>query len=134
VKFLFDEHMPPKLVRAIGELAKDEPYTIVHLRDRFPGGTKDVEWIGILGKEGGWAFISEDRRIRQRPHELAVLKQSNLIGVFLTKGWNQAGLWDRAALLIGWWPHIVAAATAATPGQVFDVPYRRASGTLKAMR
>ena len=95
--------MPPKLARAIAELAHGEPYTITHLRDRFPAGTKDIEWIGTLSQEGGWQFISEDRRIRQRPHELEALKRSSLIGFFLAKGWNQAGLWERAALLIGWW-------------------------------
>ena len=132
MRLLFDEHMPPKLVRAIAELAQGEPYCIVHLRDRFPAGTKDVEWIETLSREGEWRFISEDRRIRQRPHELEALKNSSLIGFFLAKGWNQAGLWERAALLIGWWPRIVDAASIATPGQVFDIPYRKPGGALKA--
>ena len=124
VKFLFDEHMPPKLVRAIAELAKNEQYSVLHLRDRFPPGTKDTEWIGTLSKEGGWLFLSEDRRIRQRPHEREALKHSNLIGFFLAKGWNQVGLWERASMLIGWWPGIVAVASDARPSQLFDVPFR----------
>ncbi len=134
MNFLFDEHVAPRLVRALAELAQGEPYTVVHLRERFPERTKDVEWIGTLTKEGGWVFVSEDRRVRRRPHELEALRRSNLIGFFLAKGWNQEGLWEYAALLIGWWPTIVSAAAAAAPRQMFLVPYRRSAGPLKPLR
>ena len=49
---------------------------------------------------------------------------ANLIGFFLAKGWNQVGLWERASMLIGWWPGIVAVASDARPSQLFDVPFR----------
>lgn len=62
MNFLFDEHVAPRLVRALAELAQGEPYTVVHLRERFPERTKDVEWIGTLTAEGGWVFVSQDCR------------------------------------------------------------------------
>lgn len=134
MRFLFDEHIAPRLVRAFAELATGEPYTVHHLRTRFPAGTADVAWIGELAAEGGWSFVSEDRRIRSRPLELAALKQSGLVGFFLAKGWNQEGLWGHAALLVGWWPTIVATAAQAKPGQMFEVPHRRTTAPLKALR
>lgn len=133
MRFLFDEHIAPRLVRALSELAAGEPYAVQHLRDRFPHGTTDVTWLGDLAAEGGWAFVSEDRRIRRRPHELAALRESRLIGFFLAKGWNQEGLWGHAALLIGWWPAIVATAAQAKPGQMFEVPHRRTTAPLKPL-
>lgn len=134
MKFMFDEHMPPRLVRSLVELTRDEPYSIIHLRDRFPPGTLDIEWIIELSNEGGWAFVSEDRRIRRRPHELDALKRSKLVGAFLAKGWNQEELLSRASLLILWWPIIVDAVSGAKPGQMFEVPHSRKVTSLKPLR
>lgn len=135
MKFLFDEHTPIKLVHALRALALDEPYQIHHIREYFSqAGLKDVEWIGTLAVEGGWAFVSEDRRIRRRPADYEALPQARLIGVFLAKGWNQADLWNRASLLIGWWPAIAATVVAASPGQCFQIPFRAKTASAKLNR
>ncbi|CAA7613480.1 hypothetical protein [Magnetospirillum sp. UT-4] len=134
MKFVFDEHLPPRLAKAIGVLAENEPYEIDHLRSLYPAGTKDLQWIPELGRQEGCVFISEDRRIRTRPAEKEALRASGLVGFFLAKGWNQEGLWERAALLIRWWPRIVATASSARPGDQFEVPHRSTPSDLKAPR
>ena len=51
MKLLVDEHLPPALARALNELFCGE-HEIVHLRDRFGPGVKDIEWIEALNREG----------------------------------------------------------------------------------
>jgi hypothetical protein len=54
VRFLFDANLPPDLAHAIRELCGTERGVdeVVHLRDKFPSSTPDLEWIPALGH--GW--------------------------------------------------------------------------------
>lgn len=123
MNFLFDEHIPSRLAKAIAALADGDGYGVHHLREIFPAATKDVDWIADIGARGGWFFLSEDRRIRTRPAERIALQQAGLSGFFFAKGWNQEGLWGRAALLVRWWPQIIETANTANAGDFFEVPF-----------
>jgi predicted nuclease of predicted toxin-antitoxin system len=71
VKLLLDHNLSPKLARALQSIFDE--HTIVPLRDRFEKTTSDEVWISVLDKEGGWAVLTKDLRIRTRPHERAVM-------------------------------------------------------------
>lgn len=125
MKFLLDEHMPAALAEALAVLSRDEGFEVQHLRRKFPARTDDCSWLTELGAEGGWAFVTIDRHILSRPAEYRALLASGLTGFFLANQWNQTKLWDRAALLIAWWPTIVKANQDYGQGHHFDVPYAK---------
>lgn len=54
MRFLFDANLPPDLAHAIRELCMAEPgvQEVIHLSDKFPRSTPDLEWIPALGQ--GW--------------------------------------------------------------------------------
>jgi hypothetical protein len=83
VKLLFDHNISPRVPRAINELIKGTGAEAVALRDRFPPQSADIEWIGRLGAEGGWAVISGDRGIARYRAERVAWLQTDLIGFFL---------------------------------------------------
>lgn len=50
----------------------------------FPHGTKDVEWLPAVGRNG-WFVLSRDKRIRYRPNEQAAVMRAG-VGLFLVVG------------------------------------------------
>ena len=61
MKFLLDNNLPPLLARALHELSAPEGHTVIHLIEKFPRDTADIEWISVLKEEGGWAVVSQDQ-------------------------------------------------------------------------
>jgi hypothetical protein len=62
-------------------------HRIISLREKFTESTKDVDWIGALDHEGGWAVITTERRLKTRPHERLALERSKIVFFFLTGAW-----------------------------------------------
>ncbi len=120
MKFFFDNCLSPNLVQAIRLL--DDAYEIKHLREKFPGDAKDVDWIGTLASEGDWVIISGDPRITRNPQNRAAWKQSGLTAFFFKKVWAQQGLWDQFWRTVRWWPTLKQTAKAAKPGTGYLVP------------
>ena len=84
MKVLLDEHLPPRLARALNELFGPAD-RVIALRERFGPGVKDAEWIEALNKEGRWVIISADRRITRNRAEFHAFRNSRLIGFFLAR-------------------------------------------------
>lgn len=125
MKFLFDNNLSPHLAHAIGELSKFEegPPEVIHLRDRFPAETPDVEWITALAAEGGWAVLSQDR-FTKSTLEREALRRSGLIVFALAKVWTGQRHWEKAHNLVRWWPAILDQATRYQGGAAVRVPWR----------
>jgi predicted nuclease of predicted toxin-antitoxin system len=87
MKFFLDNCLAIRHARALHEMVKPN-HECVHLQDKFPPETKDVDWISQLGKEGDWVVISGDYRIGKSAHERAAWHQSGLTVFFLSKGWT----------------------------------------------
>jgi hypothetical protein len=125
LKVLLDNNLPPALAEALNALAGRENHSVEHLRKKFDAATPDADWIGELGREGGWIIISEDRRIARNRHEREALRKSDVITFVLAKSWKHQVYWEKASRLIGWWPDIVRQAEMVQAGAVFEVPFRR---------
>lgn len=121
MKVLFDENLPPALARALSALFAGE-HEIVHLRDRFGPGVKDVEWIPQLSREGNWIVISGDRGIRRKKAEYNAFRSSRLIGFFLSAGLNKAPLVKQAERVLALWGGIEIFAAGSRPGSMFELP------------
>ena len=53
MKLIVDNNLSPSLARSFQPLFDEHQF--LSLRDKFPANTKDVDWIGNLDAEGGWA-------------------------------------------------------------------------------
>tara|TARA_Y100000588_G_C14211870_1_gene907035 strand:- start:418 stop:822 length:405 start_codon:yes stop_codon:yes gene_type:complete len=121
VKLLIDNNLPPKLAESIDPLFRDDGCEIVHLRDKFPESAVDVVWIEGLAQEGNWAFLSYDRKILTKPHEVKAFKDSKLIGFFLAKAWQKQDLPDLASRLILRIPVMKTQFRIAHPGSAYRI-------------
>lgn len=84
MKILTDHNISPKVARALNALVEDPQGSIViALRDKFDPSTPDIDWIAVLGQEGGWSVISGDLRIQKNKAERAAWMQTDLVGYFL---------------------------------------------------
>ena len=94
------------------------------MTDRFGPASADVEWLGRLGQEGGWAFISNDQRIWRNPQECAALLAADVIGFFLEAAWRKRSVtvFEQAGRLIMWWPKLMQQCEIVQPPAAFRVP------------
>lgn len=82
MKLLVDNMFPPKLGRGLGQLFAGDDH-VEHIKDKFgTGSLTDEEWIVRLGREGGWAVLSGDRRIVSKRPSRELFLRNNLIGFF----------------------------------------------------
>jgi len=130
VKVLLDEHLPPRLARALNELFGPAD-RVIALRERFGPGVKDAEWIEALNKEGRWVIISADRRITRNRAEFHAFRNSRLIGFFLARGLYKAKLGKQAERIIALWPDIAVLADTVEGGAMFELPMKARIKQLK---
>jgi hypothetical protein len=124
VKLFLDNNLSPKLARALQAIFDD--HAIVSLREKFEKDTSDEAWITALDKDGGWAVLTKDLRIRTRPHERAVLDRSKIIFFFLSGSWKNFSVAETAARLILLVPKTAAQVELADRGR-FELPVKAGS-------
>jgi hypothetical protein len=98
--------MPPKLAKTLNFLEGDEGIPVIHLKEKFPPDTPDIDWIKKLTEEGGWFVVTKDNQIRKKPHERKVWQEAHIPIVFLQKSWTNNDLWDMAWKIIKYWPNL----------------------------
>lgn len=76
-----DENLPPGVARALEDLGECEAH---HLTDHLSRGVRDEEVFAFLATKPGWYLLTQDEKIRRRPHELAALKAAGVGAFFLT--------------------------------------------------
>ena len=123
MKLLVDNNLSFTLAHSLQPLFPE--HEIVALRDKFPPNTPDVEWIGALDKEGGWAALTGERRLKTRPHERLALDRSNVVFFFLTGPWLKYSVPETAWRLIRLVPVMVRQADLAEG--LFDLPINATS-------
>ncbi|MGB0506397.1 MAG: hypothetical protein ACPGGK_09390 [Pikeienuella sp.] len=104
MNFLIDHNMSPHIARAIDAVAK--PYfddRVIALRDKFPENTEDQTWIGALASEGGWCFITADKRISQSSVEKSAVRKARLTGFILSSGLRKRTVVEQTARLLLQW-------------------------------
>jgi hypothetical protein len=124
VKLLLDHNLSPRIARALDLLFDD--HTIVALRDRFLPSAADVDWIRDLSKDGTWAVLTKDLRLRTRPHERAAMDASRIVFFFLNGSWNGFDVAETTARLIRLIPKMAAQLELAERGR-FELPINAGS-------
>lgn len=121
MKVVVDENLPPALARALDALFAGE-HQIIHIRDRYGPGVKDLQWIPELSQEGRWVVISADRRIRKTKAEYHAFRASRLIGFFLASGLNKAPLTKKAERILALWKDIETFGERSAAGSMYELP------------
>jgi hypothetical protein len=99
LKLLLDHNLSPKLARTLAALYVPE-HEIAALRDKFSPNVADVDWITALDREGGWAVLTQDLRIRTRRHERVAMDRARIVFFFLAGAWRKFTVEETAARLI----------------------------------
>lgn len=118
MKFFLDNNVPPTWAACLAEASKKQFDAgkvggVIHLRERFPSNTPDIDWVNALAAERGWTIISGDAFRKQNGIERKVLRQSGLSVFVLQSSWSSHPYWDKTSQLIKWWPRIVEQANSA---------------------
>jgi PIN like domain len=124
LKLLLDHNLSPRLAEALDALFVE--HQVVALRDKFSPNVADVDWITALDREGGWAVLTRDIRIRQRPHERAALDRSRIVYFFLGGAWRKFTVEETAVRLIRLIPKMAAQTELADRGR-FELPINAGS-------
>jgi PIN like domain len=124
LKLLLDHNLSPRLAKALDELFIE--HEIIALRDKFLTDVTDVDWITALDREGGWAVLTKDIRIRQRPHERAALDRSRIVYFFLGGAWRKFTVQETAVRLIRLIPKMASQTDLADRGR-FELPINAGS-------
>ena len=124
MKLLLDHNLSPRLAKALDALFVE--HQILALRDKFSADVTDIEWIAGLDREGGWAVLTKDIRIRQRPHERAALDRSRIVYFFLGGAWRKFTVEETAVRLIRLIPKMAAQTELADRGR-FELPINAGS-------
>jgi hypothetical protein len=124
LKLLLDHNLSPRLAKALDVLFVE--HQIAALRDKFSENARDVDWITALDREGGWAVLTKDLRIRQRPHERAALDRSRVVYFFLAGAWMKYTVEETAARLIRLIPKMATQSDLADRGR-FELPINAGS-------
>lgn len=104
---------------------------VVHIKDRFPANTPDVDWIQTLANEKDWTILSHDAFRKGNGVERKILRNSGLSVLVLQSAWSSFPYWEKTAQLLRWWPRIVDQANA-VDRIAMEVPWR-SSGRFKQL-
>ncbi len=122
MRFFFDENFSPKLVRGLSSIASHEQDEAVPLRDKFPNGISDEEYVEALSSEGNWVIATMDGHIANKPHIVNAWKAAGLIALMFRNSWSRLEFWTLAWRLLKAWPDLRAMTYDARPGSIVRVP------------
>jgi hypothetical protein len=83
VKICADEHVSPKILRAVREIALPRLSTLYGVRELQLNGKEDEYWIEQFANDGGVGILSGDRRMLRRERVLEAIKQTGLVAVYM---------------------------------------------------
>ncbi|WP_375460885.1 hypothetical protein [uncultured Enterovirga sp.] len=99
MRLLLDHNISPRIARALAALFSGH-HEVVALRERFHPRATDVEWITALDRDGGWAVLTQDLRLRTRPHERLAMDRARIVFFFMDGAWRKFDVAETAARLI----------------------------------
>jgi predicted nuclease of predicted toxin-antitoxin system len=70
VTFFFDNHLPP----IFAQILRAQGIDAIHLRERFPVGVEDVEWISEAGRQR-WVAIAVSSLRAGAQHRVSIIRQ-----------------------------------------------------------
>ena len=112
-----DENIPQAIAQAIRPLVD---FPVVHLLEELDQATPDEAIFLHVSSKGSAFLLTQDAKIRRRPHQLEALKQAGL-GAFVVSGTAQRTMPELAILIIRALPAIRTAAGSTRRPFVFSI-------------
>jgi hypothetical protein len=127
LKIALDENLPTAIVKMLAGLAKEDDsqgVTLVNAKKYRPIDERgDGNWVRRFARARGSVVVTGDTKIRGNLHEQAAFFQAGMITFFFEGAWSQLPLHSKAAMLMVWWPAIVAKAKDSNPGDFWEIPF-----------
>ncbi|MER9535231.1 hypothetical protein NKI53_05080 [Mesorhizobium sp. M0586] len=123
MKALVDENLSPALARSLNALFAGE-HEIVHIREKFGPGVKDVAWIGQLSTEGAL-----DRHLWRSTHypeqgRICCISKLSASRVFSFEGLYKAPVVKQMERLLALWCTIEKQSEIVAGGAMFELPIK----------
>lgn len=124
MKVICDEHVSPKIVRAVVDLGfkHSTAWELQSVRGSEYQSKEDEDWVSAFAKAGGQGLISADRAMLQRPSLIKQISETGLVGVYVKGRWGQSDRVRQAAFLLFWWPTIRKTLESAPAGSAWLLP------------
>lgn len=106
MKVRCDEHISPRIVTAISDLALSPGWEISSVLTVGHGGEKDDHWITNFANEGGYGIITADRDFLSLPPQINAVFDTGIKVIHLPPKWGQAKGYLQAAHVLQWWRRI----------------------------
>lgn len=121
MRYLLDNTLSYRIAQALNALVGHEGHEVRALREIFPEGSEDEEWLPALVEQGDWVVITNDLAKKDKNREIWM--RSGLTTFFLQKAWSTGGyqLTDISYRLLKYWPQIVHKASTKPAGTCFSV-------------
>lgn len=110
-KIFIDENFPPQLARGLNilqhPLNMKETYEIevLSIKDEFGIGTKDEDWIPLVGERNGFV-ITQDYQIQRTKHQRDLYEKHNVGIFFFSAPKSGFPYWDMVKQFIEKWESI----------------------------
>lgn len=126
-----DEHVSPKIVRSVREIALRRGWRLENVSGSDLCSREDEDWIEAFASAGGRAILSADRAMLRRPTLIQKISDLGVMGIYLPSEWAAATRQYQAAHILYWWPKIEATIETGTLGSAWIVPKGFNSGDLR---
>ncbi len=132
MKLIGDEHISPKIVKAVCEIALNRAWTFEAITKTSPYvATEDEDWVVRFAKTGGNCVLSSDRNMLKRDTFIQKITQTDLILIYMPADYAEGRRQYQAAKILYWWPKIEICIARSDPGRVWLVPKGMGGGDLR---
>jgi predicted nuclease of predicted toxin-antitoxin system len=103
-----DENLPPQLAEGLSILEKpnNDGVNVISIKKHFGEGTRDEDWIPLVGREGG-IIITQDYNLHKNRHQRELYMQHGVSVFFITSTTkNGLSYWQMVELIISRWKEI----------------------------
>lgn len=132
MQIVFDEHVSPKIVRALSETCRiSSAYKLVSIYSTGLTSAEDETWLERYADDGGVYFVSADRKMLNRPTFLKIISDRSLIGFYLRKDFANQTRIRQLAYAAYWWEPIQKKVLEDQRGRAWVTPNELSGTTMK---
>jgi hypothetical protein len=106
LKIRCDEHVSPRLVAIVRDLALSPGWEISSVLEVGHGGDSDVHWITKFAQEGGDGIVTADRDFVTLEPQVNAVFDTGMRVILMPKPWGMAKGYLQAAHMLQWWARI----------------------------
>lgn len=132
MKTIFDEHVSPRIVRALENNARlASGWTLEHVIGSKYASVEDEDWFVAFRNDGGDAVISADRKMLRRKTLLRTLSETGLVTIYLPHEYARGRRLFQLSYLAFWWDRIVEELQQAAQGDILAAPRNIGAGAFR---